>query len=48
MQRPIRSDPEIEKGLAGETHFRAQGKGAIPIEADHSPEIESIPVPKRI
>jgi hypothetical protein len=44
----MRSDPEIEKCLAGQTHFRPQGKRAILIYPDHSPEIESIPVPEGI
>jgi hypothetical protein len=48
IQRPIRSDPEIEKVLARQMHFRPQGKGAILIEVDHSPGIESIPVPEPI
>lgn len=31
-----------------QTHFRPQGKGAILLQTDDSPEIESVPIPERI
>jgi hypothetical protein len=48
MLRAIRSNPEIEQRLTGQTHFRPQGKGAIPVQTHHSPEIESVAIPERV
>src|SRR5580692_6807273 len=46
--RTIRSNPEIEQRLTGQTHFCPQGKGAIPVQTDYSPEIESVAVPESV